>query len=357
MFLRTGETVSIIDNNDEAEKADRERKEVQDRENAWPADAMQEIRRLRKELSDTRASLHTETMSKRTLEARFAAASVDLDESHSTIKRLKQTVVDLEQSRLKAENDLEIARQQLSTNHTATTSASNPLVEELQRVRVVESPDVAILSNSMGRGVEEELQNAGFSTKGHVFPGATITDIAEEAAQIFTPLYQPKKIFVQVGGIDALRYRAPKVTKDYKRLVSLLRALCPRAELVLSHLTYKDYHNKNSQRVIEGVNRKTNKPEFFVPSDRVRIDNINISLNCWAKSMPNVQAVNATPGDCPENFSRRDGLHFSRVGRELFLKNVVNYFTDAPLTDDDDEMSEASLASDYFASDQSLSYA
>ena len=280
-----------------------------------PLDVIAENRHLKQELHKLKEALQSEQIKNSQLESRITTANADFNDCRA---QLTQTVDEL--------NDV---KRKLSEHRCPL--AQNPPVPGEQSAEPssdIDTVEIAILANSMGRGLAEELvERAGISAKGHIFPGATIPAIAENATHIFNANYQPKKIMVQVGGIDALRWRAPKVTKEYKRLVNMLKSLCPKSEIILSHLTYKDYHGNNSAKVVDGINRKTNRPEFLVPGDRMRIDNINHSLDCWAKSMENVSVIDATPDDEPSNFSRRDGLHFSREGRAAFYENCLKYFT------------------------------
>ena len=59
-----------------------------------------------------------------------------------------------------------------------------------------------------------------------------------------------------------------------------------------------------------------------------------------------VQVMNASPGDQPENFSRKDGLHYSREGRDKFLAKVVAFVTGVTIADD---ISEPSLNSSFMS--------
>ena len=307
-------------------------------EDEFPDQAKVEIRRLRQEVKDMRSAFHQEKQKNILVNAHIVAVNSDFDECRRELSAALAEVTSLK---------VKVTALERKAQPQAGSSTDAPAAPPMAESPLVERPEVATLTNSMGRGIDTELRKAEVTADGHVFPGATIADLADKAALIFTPYYQPKKILVQVGGIDALRYRAPRVTKEYKRLVGLLRALCPQAELVLSQLTYKDYWGKNQERVIEGINRKTRKPEFFVPGDRLRIDNINHSLNCWARDMNNVQVLNAKPGDKPENFSRKDGLHYSREGRDIFLAKVVAFFTG--VTIEEDELSEASMNTSFMS--------
>ena len=202
--------------------------------------------------------------------------------------------------------------------------------------------------------VENALADAGIDVKGNVCPGATISILMEKATELFTPTYQPEKILIHAGGIDSLRARAPKVVNDYKRLIGLIRALCLHSKIILSKLPFKDYHGKNLQRVREGLNSK-GRPITFVPGDRLRVDNINHSLLCMSKAQPNIDYINFLPLDNHSNFSARDGLHFSRVGRDTFIQNIVAYFKDGTVQPEpepevsDHDMSFMSDASSYHA--------
>ena len=167
----------------------------------------------------------------------------------------------------------------------------------------------------MTRGIDTACEVAGVDMDLHCFPGATLEFLTNKAKDIFTPSYQPATIIIHGGTINCLRFFGPQVVDAYKNLVIEIRKLCPNTKIVMSKLSYSNYHGNNMRR---------DHAHRFTPGDRQRVDIVNKSMSIWSRTQTNVSTVDALPPHEPK-FYFKDGLHFSDAGRSIYHQKMAAY--------------------------------
>ena len=252
-------------------------------EQNWPEEAKQEIMKLRKENFDLKLKLYNEQ--------KLRSEELKNKITTKVANTLSQSVI---------EENPQVVNEQQSTSHQAPTNTARK---------------VAVLGTSMTRGIDTACEIAGEAVDLHCYPGATLQVLAQKAKTIFSPSYQPSTIILHCGTINCLRFFGPQVVDAYKHLISTIRSLCPNAKIVVSKISYANYHGRNMIR---------DRPNRFTPGDRQRVDIVNLSMRIWAAKQQNVSTIDFLPPDEPA-FFYKDGLHFSDIGRTIYHEKVAAY--------------------------------
>ena len=181
-----------------------------------------------------------------------------------------------------------------------------------QRGDMTTSPSsTIIIGTSLVRGLGSKLNSLGTRSTTFTYPGRDIPYLRSRLQNIISQQDQPERIIIQCGGNDAERVAVNHVTHEYEGLLSDVRRLCPRAQILLCTIPPRG----NKASVLQNID----------------------SINTWMKRR-------ARPGDglyCFEAsphspwFFRKDMTHFNARGLNFYAKRLSGHLSNFSRSNND----------------------
>ena len=176
-------------------------------------------------------------------------------------------------------------------------------------------PTIAILTTSMGRGLDVGLKKAGFDVQLHMYEGAKIETLNNKALEIFKDDYKPEKIIIYGGGNDARWRSAPEIMKEYKNFIKTLQALCPKSKILIMQIPPRNHHGKNPG--------SWNRIRIINDSLKIHVRDVYMSqVKETLHESHRIEIINPMP-DESEYFRTNDGIHFDTNGVKFTVDNLI----------------------------------
>ena len=275
----------------------------------------EKIWELKKELENNRTSARFYEGENANLHKKLLDVSAENKSQKEQIHNLKGVITENEAEKFKMIQKLnekeEIKNVTMKENVEPLEEKSPDKVAEVNP-RV---PKIAILTTSMGRGLDIGLQNAGFDVELHMYEGAKIETLNNKALEIFKDNYKPEKIIIYGGGNDARWRSAPEVMKEYKNFIKTLQALCPNSKILIMQIPPRNHHGKNP--------RSWNRIRIINDSLKIHVRDLYMSqVKETLHESHRIEIINPMPAES-KYFRTNDGIHFETNGVEFTVENLI----------------------------------
>ena len=167
--------------------------------------------------------------------------------------------------------------------------------------------ETVIIGTSLTRGVGEQLRKRGVDSTCFSYAGTQIPHIRSRVAHILNTHQQPANVILQCGGNDLETQPAEKVIAHYESLVGIVRARCPKSNIILSRVPYR--------RRGRNLNSKINCLNSYLESRGNRNDGISY--------------VDACPPSL--DMFKKDLVHFNVKGLKFYADKLSNFVSFPPL--------------------------
>ena len=167
--------------------------------------------------------------------------------------------------------------------------------------------ETVIIGTSLTRGVGEQLRKRGVDSTCFSYAGTQIPHIRSRVAHILNTHQQPANVILQCGGNDLETQPAEKIIAHYESLVGIVRARCPKSNIILSRVPYR--------RRGRNLNSKINCLNSYLESRGNRNDGISY--------------VDACPPSL--DMFKKDLVHFNVKGLKFYADKLSNFVSFPPL--------------------------